>query len=48
MKLHVGDCPMTNSDPESRTACICEHWEHERTYLEGGGGQEISDQPETA
>ncbi len=23
-KLHTGDCPMTNSDAESRTICTCE------------------------
>lgn len=44
MALHVGDCPMTNSDPESRTVCVCDAYEHERTYLEGGGGLEV---PET-
>ena len=38
LKLHVGDCPMTNSDQEARTSCVCEHWDVERDHLESGGG----------
>ena len=37
---HVADCPMTNSDESSRTSCVCEHWDDDRTYIEGGGGAE--------
>lgn len=38
-KLHVGDCPMTNSSAEARTGCVCDHHEGvERDYIEGSGG----------
>jgi len=42
LKLHVGDCPMTNMDPATRTSCVCEHWDTERDHLEGGGGVTVT------
>jgi hypothetical protein len=37
MALHVSDCPMTNSDQPSRTACVCDGYPVEwREVLEGG------------
>lgn len=50
-RLHVGDCPMTNTaeagshSPQvawkTRTKCVCEHHDELPTYLEGGGGKQI-------
>lgn len=44
--LHDPDCPMTNSDPETRTICTCDgsQWYAEdgshRTVPEGGGDKD--------
>jgi hypothetical protein len=43
-RLHDGDCPMTNSEPASRTGCVCEDLQHRsvvREYIEGGGGRTV-------
>jgi hypothetical protein len=41
MTLHIGDCPMTNTDPAERTGCVCDRAQdpdEPRDYVEAAAG----------